>query len=577
MLLSKTKPAHTGAAEPSVEPVATPPAIAASTAAQPGWHIVITLSIFFGFLALYLLTRTANYTFDAVSYAQQIVTYTRTGDRHWLFHPHHLLFNLMGYEAWRAAQFFGYRGGPLPVIQDINAAFGAAGISLLWLTLRRILSRSRGLAALFAIGLGLSFGYWVCATDARVNMPSLVLLIAAFFALIVAMQSPNARSAAVAGGIAGLAALFHESAGLFLIAGWVGIALADYTLVKPFEHHKARWKTLGFYTLAWALVFAVPYLLIGTLALHLTSFGAYRHWSTEYAELGWWWNFHIGANLAHDPYTLRGALFVQPESKAGYYTTLQGTHIGRTLYYIAIGGWLIAVYFGALAFASLFKTHYRPYLVITVVWAAVYAAFFTIWNPGYFVFWVPAVIACATLLAICASYYRARRAGALWLAGITIWVVCFGLSNYLHSIGPNLSQANNHFLMQALDMRAHSHPGDLVVLTGEPYEAEDEVYIPYFAKRDVFSLHTEMGRHNEDKAAMEQDLQGQINQAYASGHVVYALDDIWHSRKARGMLADRHHLYDTDLAECFSRDNRTLAWRDPRGVPVWKLTPIARG
>ena len=62
-------------------------------------------SALFRHAVLYWATRTQANTFDAVSYANQIAhLYPRTGDPRWLFHPHHLLFNALGYVLWRAAR-----------------------------------------------------------------------------------------------------------------------------------------------------------------------------------------------------------------------------------------------------------------------------------------------------------------------------------------------------------------------------------------------------------------------------------------------------------------------------------------
>lgn len=574
MLLSKTKLAGEGAGTAGSDRLARPRPMSSPGAAL-NWQAIITALLFISFLVLYLATKTANYTFDAVSYAEQIVTFTKTGERHWLFHPHHLLFNLTGYLLWRIAGALGYHGGPLPVLQDMNSFLGAAGVALLWLALRKILTRSRGLAAVLSIGLGLSFGFWVCATDGRVNMPSIFLLIASFYALVNAMQGPGRRRAVAAGAIAGLATLYHESAGLFLIAGWTGIALADYTQGRTSEERRARWATLGYYTLGWAVIFVLPYLFVGTLLLHLTSIGAYKHWAAEYAEIGWWWDFHVAQNLRLDVYALRRALFVEPAGKQGTFHIAPGSaSAGRILYFLSLGGWLIAVYLCAVAFPLLFKTHYRPYLIVASVWALVCAIFFTFWNPGYFVFWVPQVVACAVLVAICASYYRARRHGSAWLVAITLWIACYGISNLLLSIAPGMAASNNHLLIQAHDIRVHSRQGDLIVMSGMPWDAEAEVYVPYFGQREVFSVNTEMERHKENKASTQEALQQQILQTYGSGHTVYALDDLWHSREARSLLAERHHLEAADLAAFFAPDERTLAWRDPEGRPVWKLTPI---
>jgi len=60
------------------------------------------------------------------------------------------------------------------VLQAANAILGALGIVIFYRTLRLLMKRSRRLPLILALGLALSFGYWICATDGRVNMPSIV-------------------------------------------------------------------------------------------------------------------------------------------------------------------------------------------------------------------------------------------------------------------------------------------------------------------------------------------------------------------------------------------------------------------
>ena len=94
--------------------------------------------LFFGTLGVYLLTRTHLNTFDAVAYANQIGLAAETGKLWPLFHPHHLLFNALGFGVWRLAQALGYGGGPLAVNQTLNAMLGAWGVGLFYATLRRL-------------------------------------------------------------------------------------------------------------------------------------------------------------------------------------------------------------------------------------------------------------------------------------------------------------------------------------------------------------------------------------------------------------------------------------------------------
>lgn len=540
-----------------------------------GRHAVATFCAG-AFLAVYLTTLTHYYTFDAVSYALQIRTFARTHDPKWLFHPHHLLFNALGWCVWRLALIAGYRGGPLPVLQAENAAFGALGVGLFYLCLRRILTRSRTIALLISTALGVTFGYWICATDARVNMPSTVLLIAASYALLVAMQAPSSRRAIWAGFLAGLAVLFHQSAGLFLLAGITGVAIADYAQGTTQDECRARWMTLGCYTSSWVATVCLPYLLIGTLSLHLNSVGAYREWAERYAELGWWWSFDILLDLRLDIYAFRRALFVEPLGKSGTF------HIAHTvpdpslvLYFIALAGWLITIYLIVTALPLLFKTHYRAILIVSIVWLCSYLAFFLIWSPGYFVFQTPAVVASCVIVAIAASHYRFRRKGKYSLIGLTVWIAIVAASNFIESVRPHLNDASNHYYIQALDVRQHTRVGDIVVATGMGDDADAEVYIPYFADRAVFAIHTEMERHHENKDLTILALRQQMDLCRAAGHRVFALGELYSSAEARLELKKRHHITAADLAEFLSGQAKTLAWHAarPSGSIVWELNP----
>jgi len=532
--------------------------------------------LFLGTLVLYWTTRTAANTFDAVSYANQIAhLYPRTGDPHWLFHPHHLLFNALGYVLWKAARVCGCSGGSLPVLQSLNAVLGAAGVSVYYLTLRRLLQRSRGLPVLIALGLALSFGYWICATDGRVNMPSIFLMLAAFWALARLMTAPRPALAALTGLLAGGAVLFHESAGLFVVVGLAGVLLADANpLVPPDATRKLRVQLALAYLAAWAGTAALPYLAVGGLALHLHSLAAFRAWTSEYSELGWWWDFHILHNLTSDFYAFRHAGFVEPGSRPSTFTLsphLPPLQLG--LYGLSVLGWLGAAYAIFAALPQLWRSHNRSLVVVLILWIVVYAAFFTVWSPGYFVFWVPVLVPTSLLLALTLAHYRARRGGraANWPMGV--WIVLYAGLNLQIGILPHLSPQSDPFRRIAADVRAHTHPGDVVLVAGAGDGGPCEVALPYFADRDVISLHGLLTEKRDDKAAALTFAQSQITSTFASGHAVYALDDVvpTHNAKTLAALSAKHHLTSADLTLLLSPYVRSLAWQSPRG-PVWRLT-----
>ena len=262
--------------------------------------------LFSAALIVYCLTRTHLNTFDAVAYANQIGLAEETGKLRPLFHPHHLLFNALGYLWWRIAQSLGYEGGSLATTQEMNAALGAAGLVLYHATLRR-LHRAGALPLVMTLCLAGSFGYWICATDGRVNMPSIVLMMAAFHTLICFQETPTARLAAVIGGLAGAAVLFHESAGLFGLVGAAGV----------FPASVRNRRLITAYAASWSAAVAVPYLLVGVFALHFYSLAAFHHWAGAYAERGWWWDFHIGRNLRLDLFRIAPCRFCRAAGPGG--------------------------------------------------------------------------------------------------------------------------------------------------------------------------------------------------------------------------------------------------------------------
>lgn len=554
-----------------------------------------TVLLFSGTLVVYWATRTQANTFDAVSYANQIAhLYPRTGDPRWLFHPHHLLFNALGYVLWRAARALGYAGGSLVVLQSLNATLGAGGVAVFYLTLRGLLQRSRWLPLLISLGLAFSFGYWLCAADGRVNMPSVFLMLCAFAVLCRAMQRPRQAQAAAVGALAGGAVLFHESAGLFVAVGLAGVLLAeDDPLLLPAVLRLRRRRMALAYLGAWAATVGLPYLAVGVLALHLHSVAAFRHWTSEYAELGWWWDFHVLRNLRLDLYAFRHAAFVEPPGKQGTFHLSRHIPLAlKGLYFASLFGWLGAVYAFLAALPLLWRSHNRRMMIVCVLWIIVYAAFFTVWSPGYFVFWVPVLVPTAVMLALALAHYRARRGGlaANWLLGA--WVILYGLLNAQAYFLPHLAPNSDPFRRIAADIHRHTQEGDVILVAGAGDGGPCEVALPYFADREVISLHGLLTRSRNDKAAAltaptpaERDAppsaQVQINAALQSGHAVYALDEIIpagvnlgtaHNPHTLADLASRHHLTPADLKTLLSPYALIPAWHSPRG-PVWRLTP----
>ncbi len=521
--------------------------------------------------ALYWATATGVNTFDAVAYADQIGLASQTGTLRGLFHPHHLLFNALGFVCWRGAQALGYGGGPLVVLQRLNAVAGAAGVTLFFLTVRHFVPRR---TAWGATGLlATSFGWWICATDGRVNIMSCVLLLAAFSLLTRTLRAPSLPRAALCGLVSGAAVLFHESAGLFIAVGLTGMALAS---------PRQRPQRLLAYGGAWAATVILPYLLVGVLLLHLHSPHAFRHWADAYAEQGQWWDFHITRNLGRDVFALRHALFVEPPGRAAVGLDAPRSwlgRMGRTLALLALRllyvgtfiGWLLALTGLVMSLPRLLRSRNRDLVILGLVWMGVTGAFFTVWCPGYFVFWTPLLVPLILLLTLALTHRHTRLQRTSLQRWACAWALLVAATNLSCAIAPHLRPGRTLWQRVAFDARAHTGPRDLLVVPGAGADGQDEVDIPYFGDRACLSVHEALNQSRGDMNEAPARLQARITLALLAGRRVYVYGETW-ADPATVRALEAHHagLTAPGLAALFAPFRLVPAWTSPRG-PVYRL------
>ena len=414
---------------------------------------------------------------------------------------------------------------------------------------------------LIALGLAGSFGWWICATDGRVNLPSSVSLLAAFGVLVRLPQRPGAGQAALAGLFAGLAVLFHESAGLFGFVGAAGLCAA--------VSGRKRGLLLAAYGAAWAAVVLTAYSTVGFLALHLHSLPSFKHWMNAYAERGWWWDFHILHNLRLDGFGLRHAVFSEPLGRAALaLTPLRPLGAAALLllwlgYTLSLLGLIAAASAILAALPRLLRARSdRPVAIVCLTWIAAYAVFFTIWCPGAFVFWVPVLVPLGALL------LRTKLNPRL----LGVWIGVFAGLNFLAGILPYLKPVAGLSQRVALDVKAHTPPRSLIVVSGVGDDAQCEVDVPYFASRPVLSLHSLLA-HTATLPSAQADLDHSLAGALGAKRQVYVLGEMWSRRdQVAGLNRQVPGLSGADVQALFRDCTLVPAWNGPRGT-VWRALP----
>jgi hypothetical protein len=505
------------------------------------WSWATPIALFVAAFAAYSSTLTRWYTYDSVSYALQVRTFTETGNPSYLCHPHHILFNGMGLLFWRLMKVLGSTATPLAALQHMNAFWGAVGIALVYIVVSRggiRLFRPKqppyaaghilGLGAALALACG--FGYWTCATDGRVNMPGLVIIVLNVGLLWGMLDSPSMVQCGAAAGAAVLAVGLHQSHGLLAIAAIGTIFMTP----KPFVQR------LGYalmYTALFAGGVAAMYLTACLVAQGLRSVAELRHWSLSYAEDGRWWSFDIRNNLPSDVQALVHSFISSKSKDAGAATSetfrrflaissataalMPGLHSCRLLHRAT-----------RVSMQPSFYDSRRAKIGILALVMIPYAAFFTVWNPGYFVFWMPMAVAIVLWLPMACGGLRSWR-----IAGATLLFVCAAYmlsTNLRSSILPRTDWKHNPVLSLCDVLKKNSKKGDLVLVTGMSDLAVAETYIPYFTPLELDSLNIEMKDHGA-KGAID-IMHTAVQNTLAKGHQVILLDEFENQSAWRAII-----------------------------------------
>jgi hypothetical protein len=508
------------------------------------------LALFACALYAYSYTFTARYTYDAMSYANQIREFERTGEGGWLAHPHHLLFNPLGYLTWQLLQRAGLKLDPLLALQHMNAFFGAMGLVLFYLIGMKggffltkprhsVLKATPYLALSLSLLFGAAYGYWACATDGRVNMPALVSFMLTVGAALGMLYAPGARQCLLLAALGVLTTALHQSYGLLIIGGVCTIGFA----------HGLRFRERLQYAVLYLFVFAgllmAVYLAVGLGVKGARSLHELQQWAFAYAHDGRWWDMDVQENLPLNLHALQHAFVSDfPSQSEGEIMPVIRHRIPlmKSAVNIALGialGFLPIICL--LAFWKrmgnpLLRQSWRVFLLLCLT-ALPFATFFTVWNPGYFVFWMPVafvlVLYLQFLLTLLPRFVQVLPAFLCISAAFLL-----GITNLHSTLLRRTVRENNPYLMLCDVLNEHTSPGDLLLLTGMEALAPLDIYVPYFTDLKVISLNSEFKQAGGQVPILVQTLRSAIQSRIENGGKVFALDEftspgVWRELKKR--------------------------------------------
>ncbi len=391
--------------------------------------------IFISVALIYLATLTSDYYWDGITFALQVEKVAKGEARvALLFHQNHLLYNALGYLAYRALNAAGIAIRALYLLQIANALIGAAAV-LIFFRIAFRATRSSYIAIVCTAFLAFSAAWWKISTDANAYIATILLI------LVVTDNLLGARPRWFVAGLAFAGAmLIHQLAALFFPAALVTVCFS-----RNMER-KGRFAALVS-LLAWT-----PTILIYYLCAYLLH-GLARpvdvvKWAVSNPSL---------KSLASDPVV---GLLMFPKTSVdailGHNFALfrrQGEWIEIT---VALGAIVVAVMFGVAVARNVdvmravrtlrqcapeIDEARKQIILMVVAWIGIYALFLVFWGPLiYFrAFYAPAI---SLGLGLVLSNYHGltgnRPSGAAALA-----VLAFALFNLGFYIGPNMRATSN--------------------------------------------------------------------------------------------------------------------------------------
>jgi hypothetical protein len=416
------------------------------------------LLVFVITLVVYLSLPTRIYYGDGIGFADNIES--ARGDPSLLFHANHLIYESVGYVAWKAVQIIYPAVRALSVLQILDSFFGAASAALLCYILFELF-QSRYIAVWLSFGFAFSATWWRYSTDADSYTASTFFLIVSLLFLL-----PSKKSKPTVLALAHTSAMLLHQLALFFYPACV-IGLWYQTRHDPL--HK-RLATIAQYTILAGFMTIAAYAFAFHFDHGTLDPGKMVSWTSSHSYNSAF-SFEVGRNLF--------------TSAAGNVKLFMG---GRMRFIQETWGLFIAcTAIAAIAFfAALIwrlrqtgvpplrwpKIQFTSISRICVVWIAVYAVFLVFWLPQntfYRLFYLPALVLLAGTI-IASSRTKSHSVLALAVG----FLFCVNLSSAIY---PAAQPELNHTEQFARSMQAVWTPGTTVY--GNVY-ADENLTIKYF-------------------------------------------------------------------------------------------------
>ncbi len=478
--------------QPTSQPFAPPPI---PTLRIERWRRSLLLALLVVIGLVYFAFPNRSFHDDAIAYAWDI-----EHDR--LFHPHHLLFNVLGWLVYKGInQLTTMRA--IYALQYMNITFSLVGIVLLYCLVRR--STSSTLIALWSAAmLAVSHGWWKYSVAGETYIIPMALLLLVVVQCEQRREAMNRRRSFLLslwiGALCTLMALMHQSHVLFFLP-----------LLVLLTGNRSSWRNTGTVALVFVAGVFVTYLLVYYQVTGRWSVSSMLRWSLSYAI----------TPLFEGAYGTPIAWSHFPRFLGGFASLITAQKWPGFLRFIVVEGlFLMLCVYGSVRGI---RGSGPPVRLVGFLlsWIVVYALFAFWWEPGNIEFLMPL---CPPLLWLTAC------SGQVWMRchprrglfrGAAVCALLFAADVNFFQNQRREHEARKYAVQERLLLQV-TRPGDIVVTPRALSK-----YLEYFHGRRLNQIKgAQWGRQYGVGTISEylDGLSGQIEASLARGKTVYTLD-----------------------------------------------------
>lgn len=442
------------------------------------------LIVFVVALIVYLLSMSNIFNGDGLGYARLVET--ADFDRLCSVSAR-LLFCPSGKVLHEVAHFIGFPIRSVRSLQALNAIFGAAGVAIFFLA-AYLISRSRWMSLVAALGFGGSLAYWFWSTNATSYPGNICFLVLTLYLLLKLAQ---ARSHDGIAGSAVWIGVAHAFAGFYWLTAilLVPAVTMSILIVSDRAEFRLRAKAAAAYILSFGACLFVPLFAAGLITGRVSSLSDFPAWLTA-ASYGIppdlsLLNFSRGViGFSSSVFrlvdlgplvksTVWGVPFVE-QSRAGVYAELG-----------VIAALWATISVMTVAFAICRKRIMREHprqVIILLLWVALPAVFGLVWLGSDTERWLAVLPAMWLLMVVVVTDVNGKRfpSSPRWVRTLFA-VFAFATVSYnaAFSVLPDEDIDNNEYLKAARILDLRMSENDLVLLWGHDHEFTGE-HLAYF-------------------------------------------------------------------------------------------------